>query len=197
MDTFLQAVQNRRSIYALTKESPVPRAELEDMFKKIMLSCPTAFNMQSTRMVVLFDAKHQRLWDIVFASLQPKLTEERQLKTRAKLDTFAAGFGTVLYFDDTAVTSRYQADYPSYKDTFSDWVLEHNGMLQFAVWAGLESKGLGASIQHYNPVIDDAVKQEYNLPQAWRLLAQMPFGGLGAPADAKEQVPLEQRLRFI
>jgi predicted oxidoreductase (fatty acid repression mutant protein) len=35
---------------------------------------------------------------------------------------------------------------------------------------------VGASLQHYNPLIDAAVAREWNVPAYWKLRAQMPFG---------------------
>ena len=40
----------------------------------------------------------------------------------------------------------------------------------------LEDAGMGASLQHYNPLIDDEVRKAWNLPGDWKLVAQMPFG---------------------
>ncbi|WP_235899137.1 hypothetical protein [Suipraeoptans intestinalis] len=42
---------------------------------------------------------------------------------------------------------------------------------------GAGRAGIGASLQHYNPVIDDMVRERYKLPKTYRLVAQMPFGG--------------------
>ena len=35
---------------------------------------------------------------------------------------------------------------------------------------------MGASLQHYNPLIDDEVRRVWNLSDDWKLIAQMPFG---------------------
>jgi len=62
------------------------------------------------------------------------------------------------------------------------------------MWAALEAEGLGASLQHYNPLIDDAVKRRWNVPESWQLVAQMPFGKpIAAPGD-KDVLPIEPRL---
>ena len=39
----------------------------------------------------------------------------------------------------------------------------------------LEDAGMGASLQHYNPLSDDEVRKAWNLPGDWKLVAQMPF----------------------
>ena len=36
--------------------------------------------------------------------------------------------------------------------------------------------GLGASLQHYSPVVDAAAAAAFNVPDSWTLRAQMPFG---------------------
>ena len=48
-------------------------------------------------------------------------------------------------------------------------------MHQFAIWTMLEDMGLGASLQHYNPLIDDEVRRTWNLPGDWMMIAQMPL----------------------
>jgi predicted oxidoreductase (fatty acid repression mutant protein) len=84
-----------------------------------------------------------------------------------------------------------------YKDNFPVWSLQSSGMLQFTIWTALEDAGLGASLQHYNPLIDDQVKSLWKLPDKWKLLAQMPFGKpLAAPSE-KEFLPLEGRVKVF
>ena len=58
------------------------------------------------------------------------------------------------------------ANFPLYKDNFPIWSLQANGMLEFAVWTSLEAEGLGASLQHYNPLVDDGVKKAWSLPES-------------------------------
>ncbi|MNP03542.1 hypothetical protein D3C76_954300 [compost metagenome] len=69
-------------------------------------------------------------------------------------------------------------------------------MLQFVVWTALEIEGLGATLQHYNPLIDDEVKKTWNIPATWKLIAEMPFGNPLAPAGEKEYQPLEDRVKL-
>ncbi len=69
-------------------------------------------------------------------------------------------------------------------------------MHQLVVWTALEAEGLGATLQHYNPLIDDEVKKEWNVPSNWKLIAQMPFGNPTAQPGDKEFKPLEDRIKF-
>ena len=48
-------------------------------------------------------------------------------------------------------------------------------MPQFVVWTSLEAEGLGASLR-LQPADRRKVKAEWNIPESWKLIAQMPFG---------------------
>lgn len=68
-------------------------------------------------------------------------------------------------------------------------------MHQYAIWTALASLGVGASLQHYNPVIDQAVAETWKVPASWKLRAQLVFGGIAAPAGEKQFAPLADRLK--
>lgn len=197
MSDYLNAVLKRRSMYMINSETTLPDEELAEKIRLLVKNLPTAYNMQSTRVVVLFEKQHQKLWDIVLNTLEKQVSAERFPKTQAKIKTFAAGHGTILFFHDEDITKKYQQENPKFADVFEPWVLQHSGMLQLAIWVLLEDEGLGASLQHYNPLIDDEVKETWDLPKQWRLLAQMPFGGVAAPAGEKEFGDIDERVRIF
>jgi len=61
-------------------------------------------------------------------------------------------------------------------------------------WTLLESEGLGCSLQHYNPMIDSRVSELWEIPQEWKLQAQLVFGKpTGSPRE-KTFEPIDQRL---
>ena len=70
-------------------------------------------------------------------------------------------------------------------------------MLQLSIWSGLRELGIGASLQHYNPVIDDSVKTLLNLPKEYILIAQMPFGGIVSEPNKKEKEEIDKRVSVI
>lgn len=49
----------------------------------------------------------------------------------------------------------------------------------------------------YNPLIDDAVKAEWNIPASWNLRAQMPFGNIVQEAGEKEFIDDADRFRVF
>lgn len=46
---------------------------------------------------------------------------------------------------------------------------QSKGMAEYATWLALTEAGLGASLQHYNPLIDEAVAAAFDIPNNWRL----------------------------
>ena len=69
-------------------------------------------------------------------------------------------------------------------------------MLQMTVWSALAEEGIGASLQHYTELIDDSVKAQWQIPQNWKMLGQMPFGIAVDVPGSKQGLPIESRVIF-
>ena len=65
-----------------------------------------------------------------------------------------------------------------------------------SVWTSLEIEGFGASLQHYNPLIDDEVRKTWDILRDWKLIAQLPFGKPTAEPGDKDFSPLEERVKY-
>ena len=195
--TFLSSVHERRSIYTITNTSPIPKNKIVALIEMLIEDVPSAFNCQSARLVVLFGQANQNFWDIVMKTLRERVPADKFGPTETKINCFAAGYGTILYFDDESVTEAFANDFPSYAANFKTWADQPNGMLQVAIWPALEEEGLGANLQHYNPIIDDEVKEVFNIPDHYRLIAQMPFGARTAEPDEKEVISGSERMRVL
>ena len=61
-------------------------------------------------------------------------------------------------------------------------------------WTLLEAEGLGANLQHYNPMLEARAAKEWNVPLDWRLKAQLVFGTPAGPPKEKVFEPVENRL---
>ena len=193
---FKEALKYRRSYYQLTNSSSVSNGVIREILEFGLLHVPSAFNSQSTRIVLLLGEHHKKLWMITKEILRKMArSAESFAKTEAKIDTsFASGYGTVLFFEDAAVVRKLQASFPTYKENFPVWTQQTSAMHQLAIWTMLEDVGFGASLQHYNPLIDMEVREEWKINPDWELVAQMPFGTpLQQPGD-KDFSPLDDRL---
>lgn len=196
--SFKEALRHRRSYYELTSESPVSDSKIADIVRFAVKHVPSAFNSQSTRAVLLLHEHHSDLWQIVKEVLHTILPAEAFARTETKIDqSFASGYGTILFFEDQAIVDQLQLNFPLYADNFPVWSQQTSGMHQLAVWAMLEDAGFGASLQHYNPLIDDRVRAQWELPDSWKLIAQMPFGKPAAEPGAKEFKPLDERVKIF
>lgn len=187
MARIFEGIADRRSVYALGKDIPVSDDELVGFIRRTTELVPDAFDMKSQRVVVALGGKQDALWDAVYDAFGGKVARE-------KIDGFKAAHGTVLFFYDQDVIDAMQRNVPAYAQNFPVWAQQSNGMLQFSVWTGLRSLGIGANLQHYNPVIDDAVKQLLDVPQSYALVAQMPFGSIEAQPGPKAAEDIDARV---
>ncbi|MCZ0874471.1 nitroreductase family protein [Peribacillus sp. AS_2] len=193
---FYTAIKERRSYYAINKEVQVSDEKIKEIVEFAVKHTPSAFNSQSSRLVVLTGSAHDKLWDITTQALRKAVGEGDFSGTQQKMDSFKAGYGSILFFEDESVVKSLQEQFATYADNFPIWSQQTSGMHQLVVWTALEAEGLGATLQHYNPLIDDEVKKEWNVPSNWKLIAQMPFGNPTAQPGDKEFKPLEDRIKF-
>lgn len=197
MANFIDAVKQRRTNYALGKEIPVSEGQIVETIQTVVREVPSAFNMQSGKVVVALGAVHDRIWEITMDTLRPIVPPANFAATEQKIHSFAAAYGTVLFFDDTSIVDDLARQFPTYADNFPVWAQQANGMMQFAVWTALADLGLGVNIQHYNPLIDDEVKQLVHAPESWKLIAQMPFGQVLEAPKPIQKVPVEERVKIL
>lgn len=196
MSNYLDMLKNRRSIYSLGRNVSQSKEDLESLIKEIIRESPTAFNSQSTRAVILFGDAHEKVWDIVESSLRAIVPADNFASTEAKLNSFRAGFGTVLFFTDQANVTSLQENFPLYADNFPDWAEQAVGIAMTNVWTALSNEsGLGGNVQHYNPLINEAVTKEWDLPSTWNLRAQLVFGSKEADAEVKEYMSDTDRFK--
>lgn len=186
----LDALKNRRSCYQINKNLPVSEDAVFDVVTKATEVVPHAFNAKSNIAYLVTGAKHDQLWDAIYDAFGGAVD-------RAKIDSFKDGYGTVLYFVDKSVVEGLQAQFPLYADNFPHWANQSIGMLQLSIWSALRELGIGASLQHYNPVINEAVAKLLEVPANFVLNAQMPFGGIIAEPDAKPAEDISLRVKRI
>ncbi|MCP1490184.1 MULTISPECIES: nitroreductase family protein [Peribacillus] len=193
---FYTAIKERRSYYGINKEVQVSDEKIKEIVEFAVKHTPSAFNSQTSRLVVLTGSAHDKLWDITTQALRKAVGDRDFSGTQQKMDSFKAGYGSVLFFEDESVVKSLQEQFATYADNFPIWSQQTSGMHQLVVWTALEAEGLGATLQHYNPLIDDEVKKEWDVPSNWKLIAQMPFGNPTAQPGDKEFKPLEDRIKF-
>ncbi|MBR5277523.1 MAG: nitroreductase family protein [Bacteroidaceae bacterium] len=195
---FIELLKKRRSHYLLSEDVVVSEEVLCESLRQLLLYLPSAYNSQSTRLVLLLGDAHKRLWNAVCDKIAMLVTPEAFAKSRAKIERcFASGLGTVLFFEDEAVVDGLRREYPLYADSFDIYSEHTSAMHQIAVWLLLVENGYGASLQHYDALLKNDINKMFGLPATWRLIGQMPFGkALDVPGE-KSVVSLDERFRVV
>ena len=196
-NAFLESISKRRTIYHIGKNVSATPDHITKLIEIAVESSPSAFNSQSSRVVVLFGEHSEDFWAIVREALRKIVPAQAFEATDKKLASFAAGVGTVLFFEDQDVVKGLQEQFELYADNFPVWSEHSTGIAQFAVWSALASEGIGASLQHYNPIVDDEVKAKYGVPASWKLRAQLPFGSIESPAGEKTHIARDERFKIF
>lgn len=195
---FLDLITKRRTIYAIGKNVEQSPEYLTDLIQNAIKQSPSSFNSQSSRAIILFNGEHEKFWGFVADKLKSYAKdEESAAKTTAKMATFAAGTGTVLFFEDQNVVKGLQEQFPSYAENFPIWAEHSTAIAQFSTWTALHTEGLGASLQHYNPIVDEQVHAEWDIPENWKLRAQLVFGSVEGEARAKDYLEDDQRFKVF
>jgi predicted oxidoreductase (fatty acid repression mutant protein) len=193
-NAFIQAIAKRRTQYSLGKSLNLSTAEVVAVIEHAVRLAPSSYNSQSSRVVILFGGHSERLWSIVRETLRKTTDAAAFPRTEARVNGFAGGAGTVLFFEDQETIRRMQVKFERIAHRFAEFSEHSSGMAQFAVWSALANAGIGASLQHYNPLIDDEVAKTWQLDPAWKLRSQMPFGSNEAPFP--EKTFIDDRVRF-
>ncbi|KAJ5580036.1 Nitroreductase [Penicillium hispanicum] len=200
--SFSEATQQRRSIRALEPKTTVPDSTIVKLAEAAVLTVPSAFDSQTTRLTVLLGNDHKRLWSLTAEVLLAKLGEERwNGGTKDRIANFANGYGTIMFWDDQLSATAMKENAPDvFQDKVEEWVHQSNGMHQYYLWTALEALGLGVNLQHYNPLIDAVVQKTWSVPSDWKLRAQMVFGVPkkdSAPGEKSQKLPLDQKVQVF
>lgn len=194
LETFQNAIEKRRTIYSLDQDISISDNEVEDIIEHAIKHVPSSFNSQSTRIVLLLNDNHNKFWEITKQELKNAMGPDRDFQaTSDKVDNFKHSHGTILFFEDQDVIEGLQNQMPNYAENFAVWSSQTNAMHQFSIWTALSTVGIGASLQHYNPLVDVAVSEAFETPKTWKLVAQMPFGNIRDEAGDKEFHDISKR----
>ena len=192
---FFKAIEKRRTIYAIGKNVSQSPEAIDALIHSAVKISPSSFNSQSSRVVTLYGEAHIQFWNIVRETLRKIVPADAFAGTNAKIDSFAAGYGTALFYEDQDVIKGLQEQFALYADNFPVWSEHSTAIAQFAVWTALAQENIGASLQHYNPIVDDEVAAAFDIPANWKLRAQLVFGSIEAPAGEKTFMPDEARFK--
>lgn len=91
----IELAKNRRSYYPLSKDLSIPPEKIQEIVKALLQEVPSSFNSQSNRVIVLFGAEHEKLWDITTEVLKPIVPADSWEGTAGKMGLFKGAAGSV------------------------------------------------------------------------------------------------------
>ena len=91
---FFTAVAGRRSVYALSKESPISNDRILEIVNHALKHAPSPFNVRSARCIVLFGEEHTKLWENAY-EVTENATPQVMGILGPKIKGFQAAYGTV------------------------------------------------------------------------------------------------------
>ncbi len=195
MSNFQDLVAKRHSTYHIGRNTDRTPEEVTEYLRELTQWVPTASHSQTSRLVLVFGDKHEALWDEIH-DVQSKVLSDEMWETMGGVIAGAKqGLGTVLFFEDQeAVQAMPTSD--ATRETYSQ---HNNANHQYATWLGLTELGLGATLQHFNIGYeqghDKSIKELLDLPDNYALVAEMPFGSIETPAEAKETIPTDVKVQ--
>lgn len=130
-DSLFEDLKARRSYYALSSESPISDKRIHEIVDAAITHVPSSFNSQSTRVVIVLNEEHKKLWgDIVMPIIKSVAPPEAWPSSEQKLNGFKAGYGTILFYEEPKDVAKLQESYPLYADKFPQWSEHTNAMHQ-------------------------------------------------------------------
>lgn len=111
------SLSRRRSIYALGHTRIVTDFCLEDTLKDCLKNCPTPFNAQSARLVLLLNKNHLDFWNLVLEKVTAAAPIGKKDSVKQKINSFAAAYGTILFFEDLDILAQLKKIFRYIKKT--------------------------------------------------------------------------------
>ncbi|AMB99387.1 nitroreductase [Aerococcus urinaehominis] len=197
MTNFKELASKRRTVYHLGRNTEVSQEEISNYLSQVLQEVPTAFNSQTSRIVIVFGDKHEALWQEIYNVQEQVLAGDMWDMMSGVIQGAQAGLGTVLFFEDRDQVAQM----PTNSERQEAYKQNNSANNQYAAWLALAELGLGASLQHFNigyaQGFDKSIKELLDLPASYELVAQMPFGSVETPAQEKDYLATEEKIQVI
>lgn len=198
MADFKDLQKKRRSTYVVGKNTDVSQDEIVAQIREIAKEVPTAFNSQTSRHVVLFNDQVEKFWSKIEDVQKEVLDADTWAAMGPVIQGSKNALGTVLFFEDRDAVSNGIPAAAARQEAYKQ---NNAGNAQYAIWLGLTELGLGGSLQHFNvgyeQGFDSAIREMFDLPDSYELIAQLPFGSIEQEYDAKDYIDSEVEVQVI
>ena len=197
MTQFTDLIKERRTAYAIGTNTELSNKEIADRIREVAQQIPTAFNSQTTRLVVVFGEDNVKFWDHILDVQKDVMEGDMWEMMSGVMQGAKAGVGTVLFFEDRDAVKGALGE----NERATVYKQHHSANAQYGIWLALTDLGLGGSLQHMNigfeQGFDKSVKDMFNLPASYEMIAQMPFGSIEAEPNPKEFIDSSEQVRVV
>lgn len=197
MTAFKQVIKDRRSIYAIGNNSEHSIEDIVASIRETQKDVPTAFNSQTSRLVILNGESNTKFWDLILEVQESVLDKATWDFMSPIMHGAKNGIGTVLFFEDRDAVAKM----PTQGARTEAYKQNNSANSQYATWLALAEMNLGGSLQHFNvgyeQGFDKAIREMFNLPDSYELIAQLPFGSIEQAADAKDYMDTNVQVQLI
>lgn len=122
MTLFYEAVEKRRSTNKISKELDISDERIEEIISHALKYVPSAFNSQTTRVLLLLGKEHDWFWSETETLIEQAGTDYKQ--ENSEIARLKAGYGTVLFFEDENAVAAAQRKNPQYLEYFAEWLIK-------------------------------------------------------------------------
>lgn len=116
--SLFEAIKFRHSYYSLSASSPISDDRIQEIVQDTLLYVPSAFNSQTTRLVLVLKDQHKKLWQSIREVYRQQLAPEKFAHANGRFNGFEAAYGTVLCYEDGEVVREYAEKFKTYAAQF-------------------------------------------------------------------------------
>ena len=131
--SLLDAMQERRTIYALSPSNPPASIDrVKEIITHVIKHTPSPYNYQSARAIILSGEQHTKYWQAVYDGVSPAVPKELW---DGMLEGFIRAFrdtatGTVMWFEDEESVNQLKKDHAAAGAFAASWSDQSSGMHQ-------------------------------------------------------------------
>lgn len=158
--------------------------DVTKLIQQVVAITPTCYNCQGSRVIILYGEEHTRFWQRLM-KLKVDTAEERRFLE----ESVVPAAGTVVLLEDDLSVKVMQKMYPSFAMAFPYFAEHSSGMVELSLTVGLAQKEIGTIIRHYRTDPAEVLEADSDVPETWKMKAQIAFGLKTAPSMRREELP--------
>lgn len=168
--------KEKRVIHGISKQSSIFNENIQKIINNAIKYTSYFWDFQNIGVLLLLGEDHNKVWDITKETLRKKVSAENFSFTEEKINSLRNAYGTMLFFEDKSAIEESESQIVIHNVNLSISHRKYLDILELVLNTASENESQGALLQHYNYFIDGEIQKEWDVPDSWKLIVQMPFG---------------------